>query len=75
MARRQRRSEFERRRDWYLGRVQVADTPTERVAAATDYLRAELRRAPADVAARVAESVTEHVLRAVRALTNEGKRS
>jgi len=75
VRRRRRRTEFERRQDWYLRRVELATTPTERVAAAADYLRAELNRAPEDVAARVADSVTEHLLKAVRALANEGNRS
>ncbi|HEY3263309.1 MAG TPA: hypothetical protein VGJ95_24055 [Pseudonocardiaceae bacterium] len=76
MVRQRRRREVERRRDWYLGRVEQATTPAERVAAATDYLRAELNRTPDDeIAARVAESIIEHVLKAVRALTNEGTRS
>ncbi|MGH3321328.1 MAG: hypothetical protein ACRDN9_14350 [Streptosporangiaceae bacterium] len=56
----------ERRRAYFLARIDAAATPLHRMAAALDYLRTVVAHAPAEEAQRVAEDVVAYLLRIIR---------
>lgn len=68
-----RQARQERRRHLLVERLAKAKRPSERVAAAHDYLRAELRDAPPDKATAAADAVVDYLTTIADQLSDRSK--